>query len=200
MKNSIVILVILLTGLLLLARSAEAAVITFSAGDETVGTSSPVAVPITVSGFTDVVTFQFTLSWEPGVVQYLSVGNFGLSGLTAASFGTTQVDSGILTVSWDDATLLGQDLVTGSKLFDLNFITASSPGNTLVSFTGIPAGLEVSTIAGSNITAQTFNPIAGSVNVVPEPINIALGVFAGLFAGTTTLRWILKKRSAGPGV
>jgi len=184
-----------MTSFVLLAPTMRAAVITFIAGDETVGLSSPVAVPITVNGFTDVTTVQFTLEWDSAVIQYLSVGNFVLPGMTASSFGTGEAAAGTLTVSWDDPDILGETLSSGAKIFDINYISAGSAGLTDVSFTGSVVPLEVTTRVGDDFIVQDFVGSPGSVNVVPEPINIALGVFAGLFVGATTLRWVFKKRA-----
>lgn len=191
----ITVLLVAMTSFVLLAPTMRAAVITFMAGDETVVLSSPVTVPITVSGFTDVTTFQFTLEWESDVIQFLSVGNFVLPGMTASSFGTGGAAAGTLTVSWDDADLSGETLSSGANLFDINYISAGSAGFTDVSFTGSVVPLEVSTLVGGSPTEQTFAAIAGSVNAVPEP---ALGVFAGLFVGAMALRRVLNKRASQP--
>ena len=89
-----------LAAAVLLLTSAAHASVTFTAGSPTAVQGSPVTVPITVSGFTDVSLFQFNLQWSEGVLQYSSVGNFAaLPGLGAGSVNNV---NNTLIVSWDN--------------------------------------------------------------------------------------------------
>ena len=182
-------------GLILLASAARGAIVTFVGGTDTVGISSPATVAVTVNDFTDVVGFQFTIEWDPSVVQYSSVGNFGLDFLTAGSFGTTEVGSGFLTVAWFDNDLINQTLVNASTLFDINFTSANAPGSTDISFTGSRAPMEVNTFVDPDFLPLDFGVLNGSVTVVPEPLNKALGLFACCFVAAMTARWIFNGHS-----
>ncbi len=189
MKRGMVSLLRIVSGLCL-ASTVSYGAVQFIASDETAELSSPVTVPITVSGFADVTTFQFTLQWDPDVIQFSSVSGFGLAYLTAGSFGTLGTATGTLTVSWDDLDLTGKTLSAGSKIFDVNFTSASSVGSTSVLFTGDPTPREVSV----NFVSDVFIPVDGSVIVVPEPVNVAFAFFGCIFVGTMTIRWIRSNR------
>jgi hypothetical protein len=64
-------------------------------------TGQTVVVPVTVKRFATVTSVQFTLQWDPTVLEFLAVQDFGLNGLTAGSFGTTLKAAGKVTASWD---------------------------------------------------------------------------------------------------
>jgi hypothetical protein len=194
MKQTIVFLSAAITGVMLHSPSSHAAVL-FTAGSGQVTPSESFSVPITVSGFTEVTSFQYSLAWDPAVLQFSSVGDFGLVYLTSGTFGTTETASGTLTVAWDDVDLAGKNLPDDSSIFNMNFTAVGGQGSSsFIWFTNVPTALEVTV----DLVPVAFNSMDGSVNVVPEPINIALGAFAGLFVGASALRRVLNKRSAQP--
>jgi hypothetical protein len=169
--------------------AAHGAVV-FTAGSGTVVAGGNVSVPITVSGFTDVTSFQFSLQWNEDVIEYSSVGSYGLTSMSSGSFGTSYVTSGALTVSWNyDATTVDD----GWTLFAVTFTAIGGIGTRSdVSFTNFPTPREVTV----NYGVVDPDWIDGGVTVVPEPVNVALGVFGGLLVSAMTLRWIGRKRLA----
>src|SRR5215813_2898553 len=93
------------TALILLSTIAplRAATVTFTAADEIAQQNSTFGLPIDVSGFSTVSSFQFTLTWDPGVLSFDSEGRFAnIGGFNSGNFGIGSVSSGSLTVSWDD--------------------------------------------------------------------------------------------------
>jgi hypothetical protein len=178
-------------------QTAHGAVITFTAGDASAPPSSPVIVPISVTDFTDVLLFQFTIQWNPNVVQFSSIANLAnLPGFAVGNFGTGNTGSGQLTVSWDDGDLSGEDLANGSRLFDINFTIIGLVGSsTSVQFTDDPTPRLVGINVGGIPTPATFAQDDGSVTVVPEPVNAALGLFGAFLAGTLIVRRIFGRRT-----
>lgn len=176
-------------------QTARAAVITFTAADSSAPPSSPVVVPVSVNDFNDVLLFQFTIEWNPSIVQFSSVANLAnLPGFTVGNFGTGSTGSGRLTVSWDDGDLSGEDLANGAKLFDINFTTLGGIGSsTPVQFTDNPTPRLVGVNMGGTVTPATFAQDDGSITVVPEPVNTALGVFGAILAGGMIGRRFLGK-------
>jgi hypothetical protein len=175
---------------LLSARLSPAAIVTFTAGNESALPASPVTVAITVSGFNDVFGFSFSLEWNPSVVQFNSIANLAsLPGFDSGDFNTTQTSSGRLGVLWNDDNLSGETLANSSKLFDINFTTAAG-GSTPLAFTDNPVARDVVVIVNGFPTQATFAGVDGSLTVVPEPINVALGLFAAILAGMTIARGI----------
>jgi hypothetical protein len=198
MKSPVVLFANALVVLMLFARLAQAAV-TFTAGSASTTPGGSVSVPISVSGFANVTTFQFTLQWNPNVIQFSSVGNLNLPDLAPANFDTASaVTSGFLTLSWNDSThsFPVGTTVDDRNIFSMNFVANGASGtSSSIAFSGFQTAIEV-TVGGVPVDDSDFFP--GNVSVVPEPTNIALGVFAGLFGGVTTLRWFLKRRTARP--
>ena len=113
--------------LLWIASPAHA--VTFKIDDQTVTSGDSISTSITVSGFSSVTSFQFTLIWNPDLLDYSSAGSFGLDFLSGSSFGTTQVSQGKLTVSWDDSSLLGKTLSDGAAIFSVNFNVIGNNGS-----------------------------------------------------------------------
>jgi hypothetical protein len=167
-------------------------------GDEfTVQESDPVAMPITVTNFTDVDSFQFTLEWQPGVLSFSSVtitntlADLSYSaGSGSDSFGDADVANGKLTVVWFSS---AQDLGDNANLFTVNFTTVGAAGtSSTVAFVDDPVLREVSV----NSVAVGFAQLDGNVSVVPEPMNMALGLFAAAVGGTGVWRWRFARRIA----
>ena len=86
-----------------------------------------VAAEITVSNFLQVTSAQFTLAWDPTVLQYEGAGDFGLGGVSEGSFGALLAQSGKLAFSWDDG--LGVTLAEHSRLFTVTFKTIGPGGS-----------------------------------------------------------------------
>jgi len=175
----------------LISDASRAAMVTFQASMEAVQEESPVTVAFTVSDFTEVTTFQFTIEWNPAVIQFSSIGDFGLPDLASNDF-TVSETPGKLWVSWEDEDLMGETLADESLIFHVNFMpVGGSAGNsTDILFTDDPTPREVSV----DLAEADFNSINGHVSVVPEPVNVALGLFAGVFVSSVTLRWISSRR------
>src|SRR5437868_5117818 len=63
--------------------------VTFSIGNVSGGAGSQVLVPVTVSQFSNVSVFQYSMHWNTSVATFIGVEQFGLSGLAGGNFGTT---------------------------------------------------------------------------------------------------------------
>ena len=103
------------------ASRARAATLTFAVGATNAVTNSQVVVPIRVTNFTGISSFQFSLHWSPAVATFVGVEQFGLPGLTASNFGMTLLSTGTLTSAWDDPDGATKSLVDGSLVFGVRF-------------------------------------------------------------------------------
>lgn len=115
--------------------------VTFIASDEFIATGGVVCVEISVEDFVDILNFQFTLNWDPAVLQFNSVTPTGI--LSDLFFGpATPTDA--LTVSWLDITFGGITIPDGSIIFQVCFDVIGPPGSdTPVEFTGSLTEIEV---------------------------------------------------------
>jgi hypothetical protein len=78
-------------------------------------------VLVKVSGFREVTSAQFTLKWNPAALQLSQTGDYGLTDISGANFGTLRTNAGKVTFAWEDSRALGVTLADGSTLFSLTF-------------------------------------------------------------------------------
>lgn len=89
-----------------------------------------VLIPLRVSQFTNISSFQFSLHWNPADASFVGLEQFGVPGLAAGNFGTNLAANGLVTVSWDDASGTNQTVRDGTTLFALRLQLIGQPGRT----------------------------------------------------------------------
>jgi len=107
------------------------------------GSGSLAKVRLKASGFQKVTSLQFTLQWDPAVLQYVGVTELGLAGLSPGNFGTTRTAQGHLLFSWDDPSGTGITLNEGATLYALELNRAGAGAMSAVRFTDNPTLREV---------------------------------------------------------
>ena len=168
---------------------------TAGSGNDTVAPNGSVIIPITVSGFANLEGAQFSLSWNAGgqvlsfqgvvgVNSAISAGSaFGLPGIGYVPVNT-------LTWLWSSGTPVS--VADNTAIFSLEFTASGSAGaSTAVSFGNTPTPIRVFDVNGP----LSFTGNNDNVNVVPEPVNWALGLFACVFIGSATVRWVSNRRT-----
>lgn len=88
-----------------------------------------VVVPVRANNFTNMVSMQGTVHFDPAIVGYVTVEQFGLPGMSIGSFGTTQSAAGTITFSWFDGDLSGESIADSSVLFALRLSITGNPGD-----------------------------------------------------------------------
>lgn len=169
--------------------ACQAAVVSFSLPELAATQGVPIDVPITVSGFSGVTSVQFTLEWTSGGLGFIETRDWNLRGFGLANVGYLPSNPNRLTIAWEDPDATGVNLNNGDAIFSIRFNPTTT---SLIEFTDAAPGREVTI----GFVEQTFGFDNGSVDVepVPEPINIALGIFGGVFVGVAALRKL--RRSA----
>jgi hypothetical protein len=103
--------------------------------------------------------------------------------------------SGQLNFTWANPSGTGYQVPDGSTLFSVKFTATGAAGSsTTLSFANI-ANIGLTDASGNNPTSTTPTGVNGLIQVVPEPVNYALGLFAVIFVGSVTRRWILSRRT-----
>ena len=129
---------------------------------------STVCVPVTVNDFNGIASLQFSLQWDPAVLQFAEVRSFNLPDLNANSFNTTNVANGQTAMAWFDNSAQGVTLADGSTLFEMCFTVLGTNGNSSsIVFTDTPTQREAAT-ADNTIT---FTETNGSVTVGEGTVN-----------------------------
>jgi hypothetical protein len=140
--------------------------------DMTGQTGTQITVPVKVTNFQNIASVQGTIQFDPAIVTYSSVQNFGLPGMNATNFGYSQTGSGKLTFSWFDGTG-GASLADSSVIFSITFnIVGTSAQVSNLSFVNSPAAIEV---------------IDNSFNTVPTTIDNGSITVSGATASGVTL-------------
>ncbi len=145
--------------------------VVFRLGGQSAMTGQRVAVPVSVSQFRGVDNAQFTLEWDPRVLRYVGTEGYGLRGMSADSFGTTQTEEGRLAFLWYDPEAVGVTVPDGTKIFAVDFEVIGRAGSgTAVTLGDTPTLREV----GVDFKEAAFAEQSGEVSVV-EPVVLRIG-------------------------
>ncbi len=135
------------------------------ASDETTEPGAQFCIDISVNDFTDIVSMQYTMQFDPTKLQFINVGNFNLPDLAASSFGSTQANQGKLTLSWFDSSTEGVSVSDGTIIYQVCFkaIGASdcaSPTQFLFNGSSIPTE-----VVDKNGVEIPFQGIPGDITI-----------------------------------
>jgi hypothetical protein len=203
MAKAIVMLTALLAADVFLPSLHAALTPSFTAGNGpsylTAASGSSVSVPITVINFANLAGAQFTLTWDTGVLALqLAIVNGEptpvVGGLDPAlSSGSAFGNPSAGTFTWLWSNQAGATVADGNPIFSVQFTAIGAAGtSSFVNFGDSPTPRDVTFLPLFNeATPDTVN---GGVTVVPEPINWALGLFACVFIGSATVRWVSGRR------
>jgi len=92
-----------------------------------VATGQIVCLPVRALGFTDMVSFQYSLTWNEQVLTFDHTQNYNLPGWEAANFGL--IAPGRLLVGWADVDGLPRTRADGSALYEVCFKVIGGLGN-----------------------------------------------------------------------
>ncbi len=87
----------------------------------TTSTENELVVILRVNNFEEIVGMQFSLNWDPTILEFSSLGEFSLEGLDVTSFNTAPVSNGELSLFWVHNTVQGVTLEDNSQLFSIVF-------------------------------------------------------------------------------
>lgn len=128
-----------------------------------------ICLDFVVDDFFAVNEMNFSLNWDPSVLDFISIENMGLRGLNAGDFFTDNAATGFLVFTWDqlEAVLLPD----GTRIFSLCFRAIGPVGtSTPVSFVDDPQRIFVSTTSNGNAGLNTSD---GTVTILPpESLNL----------------------------
>ena len=124
---------------------------------------SQVIVPVKVKDFVNIMSIQGTIQFDQSILSYVSVQDFGLSGMNSSWIGLTQITSGQLTFLWVDPGLSGVNLPDSTTIFSIKFNIIGTNGQIApLSFIDTPTPMEV--INGA-MNPVAFTLVSGAVHV-----------------------------------
>jgi len=120
-------------------------------------------VDVSVSDFDKIVSMQYSMNWDPAVLQFEKIQNFKLKDLSKENFGTKEVLDGNLLLAWYDQSVQGVNLPNGTNLYQVVFrVIGANTAKSKIRLSGKPIVTEVMQADG---TPVYFNKINGAVTV-----------------------------------
>ena len=117
-----------------------------------------VCLSVTADQFNEIVSMQYTMKWDPSVITFREVKNFGLPGMAETSFGDRAYKQGLLAYSWFDANVQGITKPDGTKLYDVCFEATGEPGtSSTLEFADVPVVIEISNAASQFLGIDGVN-------------------------------------------
>ena len=89
-------------------------------------TDEDVTINLVSKKFSGITSFQFELIWDPAILSYQSVGNFGLEGLEDKSFGQQDDGSGLKVLWITNEFTTGTTIEEGAVIFSINLTSLST--------------------------------------------------------------------------
>lgn len=155
------------------------------------------SIDIKVNHFSSIISFQASINWNPALMTFTGITNFGIADFNEENFGDVPADQGHLRFVWEPKDANARTLADSTVLFTANFeMITTDPTPVAVSFedkTSDPPfpiefanssseALTVNTSDGSivyepKVTGLTIesNPISAFPNPFNESINISMG-------------------------
>ncbi len=87
-----------------------------------------VCVPVRAKGFVDIVSYQYSLTWNPQVLQYKSTQNYGLPGMSSSDF-SSYGSSNSLLHGWANPSGECFTKADGEILYEVCFATIGAAGS-----------------------------------------------------------------------
>ena len=143
------------------AQSEEVLYLSFT--DASAQAGEEVCIPLTAKGFTQLLSNQYTVSWNPDVLQFGRIRDLNMPKLSLQNFGTTQTDKGVLPFVWIDPTLQGVSIPDGQPLYTICFEAIGKSGqDSEVQLVEQPTAFEVVTVKEE---LQKLSPQPGRITI-----------------------------------
>ncbi|MCB0640844.1 MAG: hypothetical protein KDC44_04355, partial [Phaeodactylibacter sp.] len=115
--------------------------LTFTASNESIMAGQQACVEISVDNFQDLVSMQWSINYNPSIVEFDMAQALNLGGLAPSNIGNPS--AGNITVSWlSDDVINGTTVPDGTVIFELCF-TGLSNGTSPIDFSSTPTPVEV---------------------------------------------------------
>lgn len=160
----------------------------FSLGSAGNVSASTVTIPVTASGFSQILAWQGSVNWDNSKLNYASVSS-PVSQLTGMQFSASvSSNTGRLSFIWVDNSLNPQSLPDSTVIFNITFnVVNGATGNSGLNFSGNPTALLVSNAGGSPITNAVFqNGIVSFPGVSIAPM-FSIGSATGINTSTVAI-------------
>lgn len=132
------------------------ATLTIATPDAEVVKGEQVCIAVTANDFDQILTMQYSMTWDPAILSFKYFKSFGLKGMDARNFGQHLLEKGVLTFSWYDQNLVGVTHDDGVVLYELCFDAIGRQGSeTSLEFSSTPTVVEISNAASHFLDLRT---------------------------------------------
>ncbi len=130
------------------------------ASDESGQRGDLITVDVNIGDFKKVVSMQYSMNWDPKILQFEKVQSFQLKDLTSENFGSAEASEGNLLLAWYDPSVQGVNLPTGTVIYQVVFrVVGENTNKSRIRFSGKPLLIEIMQADG---TPLPFNNSNGS--------------------------------------
>lgn len=132
------------------------------------------SVNIKVNGFSDVISFQSSINWDPTVLNYVGVSDFGITDFSESNFGITKAPQGHVRFLWEPSNSTPLSVDNATILFSVQFeIITQITQETSIGFVDLTSTPAFPTeFANSNYEIINVTPLEGSIRIVHELIEL----------------------------
>ncbi len=169
----------------------------FNIGSTNANPGEIIEINFLVDNFTNIISAQYSVNWNPDVLEFKSVKNFNpsVNGLSPSNFNVTQfVNEGKFTFTWFESSLNPITIPDGSLFYTVEFEVVGVPcQNSAVSITNDPLEIEVAEDGEVPVGLVANNgmvTIPGSGCV--EGINIIGNTVLGACGGESCIRFTVE--------
>lgn len=170
-----------------------------------------ICLPVSVANFTDILGMEFSVGYDPGMLEFVRVQGLNLKDLSESSFGLPGMGNnqpGAIKLSWLDLAAGGVTLADNTVLFEICFVPVSAGTSTVaidqnqtLEVTDVDENiLPVQTEAGQvtvsgEVTPTQFTLDIGRVNTQPgEAVDVPVRVFQ--FADVLGMEFVINYNPA----
>lgn len=170
----------------------------FNITDLDVTTGQIIDIEFRVDNFTQILSVQFSVNWDPAVLKYRTIRNFNTSvpGLNASVFNTlpAQVDNGKFSMAWIESSVTQITIPDGSLFFTVEFEVLGDPcESSMVAITDNPTEIIVSEDGINDVGLVSNN---GLVNIpgtgCAQDIEITGNSVIGACGGNTCIQFTVQ--------
>ena len=162
-----------------------------------------VSLQISVTNFTNIVSFQYAIEWDPLLFTYISLDNVNI--VDPSNFGSNAFGGNTVLIGWNSTGGAGRTLPNGQNIFRLRLKVKAASTNYWAKFSSTNTSIEVvqypSTViipAFSNLgnpPGTTTTPVtvqATNSQTVPTQSKVCVDVTTNDFTNISTVQWVTK--------
>ena len=123
----------------------------------TVDPDENIFVDVTVDDFTNIAACQFSIHWDPEVIEFFNLTDLDFEYLSSGNFNTQSASEGKISMVWTDAstTQNGVTVDDGTVFFRIIFKTIGAPGTQSgITFENDPTPIEIGDNTGAVLTPE----------------------------------------------